>query len=386
MQLPPIKLAKNLGYHIITTDFLPANPGHLLADESFNISTTDFDSVLRLAKDKKIDAIIDYGSDPSAATAAYVSEKMGLCGNPFNSVKILAHKNLFREFLRTNGFNYPRYFSCVSLNEGLEQLAQFKLPAMVKPVDSSGSKGVSKIVNHNQFREAYEYAIQFSRCSRIIVEEFIHRKGYQIAGDGFIVDGRLKFRCFAQEHFDDEINPFAPIGESFPLILPESVKCEIDNAVQRVIDLLGMQRGALNFDIVIDENDRIFLMEIGPRAGGHLISEVIKRCTDVDMTHYVIKSALGEDCSDLEMSPPRRFVANYAFRTNEDGTFLNLLIPDNFRENVIEKHFFLQTGEHVSGKSHSGGILGCLILEFSSAEEMLRKMDAISRCIKVIVC
>ena len=81
-QIPPIEYAKSQGHYVITCDYLPENPGHKLADESHNVSTTDIEGVLALAEKLKIDGIVAYASDPAAPTAAYVAEKMGLIGNP----------------------------------------------------------------------------------------------------------------------------------------------------------------------------------------------------------------------------------------------------------------------------------------------------------------
>ena len=107
-QIPPLEYARAQGHHVITCDYLPENPGHKLAHEQYNVSTTDKEAVLDLAQRLQIDAIVAYASDPAAPTAAYVAEKMGLPGNPYQSVLTLARKDLFRAFLKENGFNVPR--------------------------------------------------------------------------------------------------------------------------------------------------------------------------------------------------------------------------------------------------------------------------------------
>lgn len=97
-QVPAIKRAKELGYYVITCDYLPDNPGHKLSDEYFNISTVDKEAVLELALMLKIDGIIAYASDPSAETAAYVIDKMSLAGAGYAATEILAEKDKFRLF------------------------------------------------------------------------------------------------------------------------------------------------------------------------------------------------------------------------------------------------------------------------------------------------
>ena len=114
-QIPIIKKAKEMGLYVITCDYLPDNPGHKFSDEYHNVSTTDKEGVLELAKSLNIDGIVCYASDVSAPTAAYVAEKMKLPSQPYNSVYLLTHKDLFRKFLKENGFNVPKAqgYSCI---------------------------------------------------------------------------------------------------------------------------------------------------------------------------------------------------------------------------------------------------------------------------------
>lgn len=107
-QIPIITDAKQRGLYVIICDYLPNNPGHKLADEYHNVSTTDYDSVLKLAKKVKPHFVIAYASDPSAPAAAYVSEKLGLPGNTYESICVLSEKDRFRKLMIENGFNAPR--------------------------------------------------------------------------------------------------------------------------------------------------------------------------------------------------------------------------------------------------------------------------------------
>lgn len=234
-QIPPIKYAKEQGHYVITCDYLPDNPGHKFADEFHNVSTTDKDAILKLAKELKVDGIVAYASDPAAPTQAYVANKLGLPSNPYESVEILARKDLFRDFLVPKSNSFYRL--------------ELTFPIIVKPVDSSGSKGVTKVVKKEDIKKAFEYALIFSREKKIVLEEFFVRDGYQVAGDGFVVNGKLVFRCWANEHFDKLCNPLVPIGESFPSIMNNYTLEQAHSETQRLLDLLGIKMGALNFII-----------------------------------------------------------------------------------------------------------------------------------------
>ncbi len=86
-QVVAIEAAKRLGYRTVLCDYLPDNPGRLVADSFHLVSTTDRDAVLEVARAEGISGVLAYASDPAAATAAYVAQELGLPGNPLRSVE-----------------------------------------------------------------------------------------------------------------------------------------------------------------------------------------------------------------------------------------------------------------------------------------------------------
>lgn len=142
-QVIAIETAKKLGYYTVLCDFLTDNPGQYVADKFYLVSTTDMDAVLDVAQKEKVDGVLAYASDPAAPTAAYVAEKLGLPGSPYKSVEILCNKDEFRAFLKENGFCTPEAKGYTDTREALADIKNgtFKYPIIVKPVDSSGSKG-----------------------------------------------------------------------------------------------------------------------------------------------------------------------------------------------------------------------------------------------------
>ena len=375
-QVPAIKFARNKGYYVITCDYLPNNPGHQFAHEYHNISTTDMEAVLQLARKLGIDGIVAYASDPSAPTAAFVGNQLGLASNPFSAVNILTNKDKFRAFLHENAFRVPRSWGGGGLEAFRDKGGDFKFPVMVKPVDSSGSKGVSRVDSFERFPEAFDYALSFSRAKRVVVEEYVEKKGYQIAGDGFLVDGKLVFRCFANEHFNTSCNPFVPIGESWPYNMPPEVHIRIHNEIQRALTLLGMKTGALNFDIRIDQDEKPIIMEIGPRNGGNLIPQVTRYATGVDMIDYTIEAALGNDCSGLRMVEPIGFWSSFMVHSKKAGILEKIWVDEEFAQhNIVEQNIQVSVGDEVPSFQGSNGTLGTMILKFSSMDEMLEKMD-----------
>lgn len=385
-QIVAIETAKKMGLYTVLCDFLIDNPGQYHADKFYLVSTTDKKAVLNVAKKENIDGVLAYASDPAAPTAAYVAEEMSLPGNPYHSVEILCNKDLFRKFLKEHDFCTPEAEGYSDINLALQDIfnGRFKLPVIVKPTDSSGSKGVSKIECMDDALEKLNYAMDFSRGKRIVVEEFVEKLGYQIAGDGLSVDGKLVFRYFANDHFNPKcVNPFVPVSASFPYNMPAKVQDKIHDAIQRLLTELHMRTCTYNFDIRIDENYNVYLMEVAPRDGGNYIPDVIKYATGVDLVECSIKAALGENIDYNKFGKPKGFFAYYAVHSLSDGVLKEVRISE--KVHILENHLLAKPGDKVKAFTGANTTLGCLVIKFDSMEQMLDYMDHSEKWIQVLV-
>lgn len=381
-QISAIKKAREMGYYIIICDMNVNAPGKQYAHEFYKISTKDKGAILKLAKSLEIDGIVCYAADSGAPTVAYVAEKLGLPSHPYESVKILTNKDLFRKFQNENKLNVPNAEGFDSFEAAKAKFNKFKLPVMVKPVDSAGSRGVSKIDSIDQLEEKVENALKFSSSKRFIIEEYIENYGPHIGGDGFSVDGKLVFRCFSNEYFaTDSSNPFVPIIASWPYSLSNKIQNKIHNEIQKVLDLLNMKTGSYNFDIRIDKDENVYIIELTPRNGGDCYPEAIMYATGIDLIEYTIKAALGEDCSDLKMVEPNGYWATYVLNSEKSGVFKELEIKKDFSEdNIVNFDLLVKQNEIISPFLGSREKIGVMITRFSSQlemEEKLKKMESL---------
>lgn len=385
-QIPAINYAKRAGYRVITVDYKPNNPGHSIADEYYNVSTTDEKEVLKIADHLNIDGILSYASDPGAPTAAYVAEKLALTGNPYESVLTLQKKDRFRNFLKENGFNTPKSNSFSSIKKAKDfanHLMQYH-NVIVKPVDSSGSKGVSMLDSLAQFDESFQHALNFSIAKKVVIEEFINKSSFQMDGDGFVWNGSLVFSCFGTQHNNLICNPYAPIGISFPYVGKKEIQERARKQVDRIMTLLNMKVGGVNIEFITDENGDIYLIEIGPRSGGNLIPEVIKYSTDVDLIAYSVEGALGKDCSELQQTETKGYYSSYILHAQEEGKIEDIFISESIKSKIVEKNIFVKKGGSVKKFDGSHHTLGTFILKFLSQEEMISSIQNMSKDIKIV--
>ena len=386
-QIPAIKRAKEMGNYVVVCDYLPDNPGQYYADEYHNVSTTEPEAVLALSQKIEINGIVAYASDPAAPTAAYVAEKMGLPGNPYKSVKILTQKDLFRAFLREHGFNAPQAQGYNTYEAAMDDIGRFCFPVMVKPVDSSGSKGVVKVYDTDGVKVAVKEALSYSRRKRFLIEEFIEKKGYQISGDGFSVDGKLVFTSYGNELYSGKgTREYVALGEFWPSFLTKEQKRKVDEELQRLITELGMRTSAYNIEVILDRDDTPYILELGPRNGGSYIPQLIKYATGVDLIDYTVRGALGESCQGLEMTPTKGCWSNYMILSRKSGVFRGLWFDEKFRaDNLIEVYCTAQEGEEIYAYQNTTHSLGTILFQAESVERMVDITENIEKYFGVMV-
>ena len=274
--LPVIDAAHQMGHRVITADYLPDNIAHRYSDEYVNVSIIDREAVLRVAQEKKIDGILSFGVDPGVVTAAYVAEKMGLpfaCS--YKAATILQNKGFFRDFLRQNGFNCPWAHSYDNAEQGISDAATLTYPVIVKPVDSAGSKGVTRVDTPQMLPQAIATAIESSITDSYIIEQFLDAEGGQSGSECFFVDGKVCFNGVYDQLFDADVtNPYAPTEELFPSQKAPAYQDDLKRQLQKLSDLLGFSSGLFNIEWRID-NGKVYLMEVSPRAGGNRLAEVL---------------------------------------------------------------------------------------------------------------
>ena len=366
MHVPLILRAKELGYYVIVCDYIPEAPGHKLADESYLDSTTDLNAILTLSQKLNIDGIMTYNSDPAAPTAAYVAEKMGLPGNPYNTVKTMSEKNLFREFLLKNDLNAPKFGNYSSKEEVRNHFNDFSLPVIIKPVDSSGSKGVTVINKIDEIDGAIESALSKSRCKRFIVEEFIEPIGPQLHGDGFVENGKIVFLCLGDHHFDSTINNLVPYSTTFPSQHTEDEIKSCFNQIQSFISKVGFKNGGFNVELRISKNNgKAYIIDIGARNGGNFTPKVIEYCTGFNFMDKAIFAAIGERPQKNDVFDQKNDFTSYLIlHSCRDGIYKNLILSDELEKRIVEKHMYVKPGEKIESFTGANAAIGVLILKY----------------------
>ena len=383
--IPVVKAAHEQGYYVITCDYLPDNVAHKISDEFANFSTTDREGILAYAREKQIDGICTF-TDSGVVTTAYVQHHLGLPQiGPLESVEILQNKDRFRAFLTKNGFNVPQAKGFSSVEDAMSEAYWYPWPVIVKPTDSAGSKGVTRVDRIEDLRAALEYAMQFSFSKHIIVEEFIEKKGCSSDSDCFSVDGQFKFISFSAQRFDEKAaGEYTPAAYSWPSTLGREAEKELSSELQRLISLLGMRTTVYNVETRVGTDNKPYIMEISPRGGGNRLSEMMRYATGVDMITAAVRAAVG-DSFEIEQKPLDGSWAEIIVHADKSGIFEGIEISSEFEPFVKERDFWFNKGDSVKEFQSARDAIGTLVMRFDSQEELEYAITHQREWLKVIV-
>lgn len=385
--LPVIEAAHKLGIYVITCDYIPDNIAHKYSDEYHNVSIVDKDAVLTLAKELSIDGIMSFAVDPGVTTAAYVAEQMGLPhSGSFESVSILQNKAEFRHFLEINGFNVPRSRGYDNYLNALKDKDYFDWPVIVKPVDSAGSKGVTRVDEVSNLESAINHAIDNSMSKQFIIEEFIEKDGCSSDSDCFSVDGHLKFVSFSAQHFDENAsNKYAPAAYSWPSTMSKVHEYELTSEIQRLLTLLKLRTSIYNVETRIGKNGKPYIMEVSPRGGGNRLAEMLRNATGVDMITNAVRAAVGMEIVGVEQKPYNGHWAEIILHANKCGIFRGLELNTNFPGEIIERDIWVKQGDKVDVFEGANNAIGTLILKFKNHDEMERSISNPARWLNISI-
>lgn len=383
---PVIKAAHELGIYVITCDYIPGNIAHKYSDEYHNVSILDKEAVLELAKKLEIDGIMSFAVDPGVVTAAYVQDQMGLPGNPYESVCILQNKDRFRKFLQDNGFNCPWSYGFSSMEEVLSKVDSFTWPAIVKPTDAAGSKGVTRVDSAEELESAVKHALAHSFGGKIIIEEFIEKQGCSSDTDSFSVDGELKFVSFSAQVFDEHAaNPYTPAAYAWPSTFSAEQESELRGELQRLLNLLGMRTSIYNIETRVGTNGKPYIMEVSPRGGGNRLSEMLRYATGVDLITNAVKAAVGMPTEGLEQRPYNGYWMEVILHADNAGVFEDVEISPLAAERVEELDLWVTKGDEVKAFDGANQAIGTLVLKYDTAEDAAKAQQALCNLVSVIV-
>ena len=246
---------------------------------------------------------------------------------------------------------------------------------IVKPVDSAGSKGVTRVDSPDALPAAIEHAKAFSICGDFIIEEFITQQGFSSDTDCFSVDGVLRYCSFDEQHFDAHAdNPYTPAAYAWPSTMPAWAQAELRGELQRLITLLGLGTGLYNIESRLGTNGRTYIMEVSPRGGGNRLSEVLSMAAETNLVANAVKAAVGLPVDEMRDPVYNGHWTEIILHSGRDGIFRALDIDPELESAVVQRDLWVKPGDAVERFSGANKAIGTLVMNFSTREDAEKYM------------
>ncbi len=288
-----IKKAKSMGYETLTVDADSNAIGFEFADKHENINIVDKKACLEYAKKECVDGVLTAATDYGVLTAAYVAKELRLNGLDYDVAKIIKNKYLVHRQLVEKQVDDTEQAFEINENTDINLLEEnISFPVMVKPCDGSGSRGATRVDDAEQLRDACKYAIAESITHRAVVEKFI--TGCEYGAESIVINSEIYVLGFMRKWMTDPPY-YAELGHAMPTDLPQEVELRAKKCVENAIRALGINFGAVNMDLIITDEGKIHIIDVGARMGGNMIGPcIIPYGTGLDYMAGLIQSVVGD--------------------------------------------------------------------------------------------
>lgn len=384
-----IRQLKQRDYYTILVDYYDNPPAKEFADLHIKESTLDEDKVLAIAEQYNADLTISGCVDQANKTACYVLEKMGKY-YPYSYQKAseITVKSYMKRVMLDNGIPTAKYISVekpfeVSILENLEAYG-LHYPVMVKPTDSNSANGVKKALNKQELKQYLSEALEISRTSRAIIEEFM--TGAEISAYCYIHNGKAKLLMTAEricvtEGENKTIRNYATIA---PARITAAASLNAERVAEHIAQACEIDNTPFFFQGMVS-GDEVKVIEFAPRVAGGISFKTIKDNTGFDDIEAVIDSYLGlEPPLGTWHEPEYIYTANTIFAQN--CVFDHMEGVEELKVNgVIEELLLAKTpGMTIDDHSDSASRVGLFIVRGKEMEEVLCKLKIAYDTMKVI--
>ena len=371
-----IKKAKTMGYEVYAVDADPNAIGFKHADHYGVVNIVDEKACLEYARVNNVDGVLTAATDYGVLTAAYVAREMGLPGLKYEVAQLIKNKYQVRKCLYENHVDDTEQAYEVHEDTNIEELAQkIVYPVMVKPCDGSGSRGASRVDKADDLEEACKYAMGGSITHRAEIETFISGKEY--GAETLVVNGKAHVLGIMQKWMTSPPY-YAELGHAIPTDLKPEVEEKARNCVEKAIKALGVNFGSVNMDMLITEDGKVYIIDIGARMGGNMIGPcIIPYGTGVDYMAAMIQNAVG-DSVDLRVKDKTAVATRLlAF----DGGVVKMLpdMKEVEKKYDVEIYHHLEEGMKVNEYHTNLDGCGYIVAKANTQTNARKKTDSVMR-------
>tara|TARA_Y100000589_G_C27172995_1_gene637554 strand:+ start:937 stop:2124 length:1188 start_codon:yes stop_codon:yes gene_type:complete len=372
-QLPLIKKARKRNIKTIVVSPKGNYPGIKYADKYWAIDVRNHEEILDLCKKEKLIGVLTSGSDISIPTLGKIVDTFNLIGPSSKAANNTCNKLIMKNIFKNNDIPTAKFYAIESYQDAINASKKIGFPFMIKAIDSSGSRGITKVLNSNQIFTAWENAKTITCKKQIIAEKFLRGKEY---GAQIFVQKKKIIAISFHNDTSKQSRTSIPIGHSLPSNLDSKVIKKLCDIFMNCIECLDINNTVCNVDFIVNRN-KIYIIEIGARIGATCIPELISINTGIDVYNYLIDLSLGifHEFRPLDNIP----TAAILITSQKSGFIKEITIPKELKKDyrLIDFQLDIEENSYVKKFQCGSDRLGHIIVKeesWSSAEKLANKL------------
>lgn len=369
-----IEAAKRLGYYVITSGNNPTLIGHKYADEYQAADFSNKEEMLSLARRLEVDAVVGNANDLGMLSAVYVAEQMGLPGvhDKYEISRVFHEKDLFKKLAKECDLLTPRSQMFDDTESALQYVSEAPFPVMIKPVDLSAGRGVSRVDNELDGIIAVKTAFSLSKAKRIVIEEYLDGRQYDF--HTIIINQKVAFWSASNE-FSFK-NPYQVSCLTIPADHSDIISKMLIDDIERMAGHLKIADGPLWVQYRIKDN-KPYIIESARRCGGNNMLDILSRGYEFDFGEWVVKLETGEEYEKFEKKLTHKKCQGYlSLMACKNGKIKKVNISEYIKKHLYGEYYWYKEGEHV--RNYLFERWGILLFEFDSLEEMMAATNKIN--------
>jgi biotin carboxylase len=385
-----IAQAHDRGLHVVAVDRNAHAPGLALADVAEVVDFVDVDAVAEVARRNKVDGALTVSADRAVPVVAAVTEQLGLPSIGGDVAHRMTQKIAMRRTLAEEGVPQPAFAAVRNLAEGRAAIEAVGLPAVLKPVDSGGQRGVFRIDDPAGLESNLHIALSESPAQEAILEQFV--EGIEMNGIAIARDGDVRLLTLS----DRLRPPGVGFGVGWIHLFPASIHSDqlelAERIAERSVAALGLRNGIAFPQLIASPDGGVAVVEVAARIPGGQMADLVRHAVGVDLVELALRFALGEAVPDDLALPQFSQPLAIRFLTASPGplptgrvTRIGSLDGVLASDGVVQAETYLVEGETIRPVRLDGDRRGYVIATADTSFEALARAEAAARLVEVEV-
>jgi biotin carboxylase len=388
-QLRAIRYARERGLRVVAVDRNADALGLQAADVGEAVDFTDVAAVTEVARRHSVDGALTVSADRAVPVVAAVTAALGLPSIGPDTAHLMTHKIAMRRRFADAGVPQPRFAAVRNVHEGKQALGRVGLPAVLKPADSGGQRGIFRLASEDDLEAHLWAALNESAADEAIVESF--HEGLELNGIAVARGGEVKVLTLS----DRLRPPGIGFGVGWIHVYPASIFGDVLAEAERVaaasVRAVGLRDG-IAFPQLLVSPDGVRVVEVAARIPGGQMADLVRHAVRVDLVEVALRQALGAEVPDELVDCSVKQPLAIRFLTAEPGplptgkvTRVGSLDPVLAAEGVVQADTYLQVGETIRPVQRDGDRRGYVIAVADTSVQALDRAERAARLLEVEV-